>query len=536
MTDFYYRTEDIPPSDMMKLFAESPQDREFIEALKSRHPAILVGSRGVGKSFLLRVAEQELMNEFEQKRVFPVYVSFVRSSLVFGNSTDGFQHWMLAKLCSKAIRTLEQAGMVANKNHGFDLLAGATAANSNTKSKIEEVAEKFEDSYKNPGQVIDTSSLPSVDVFREALEDLASELKIKRFAFLIDEAAHIFLPEQQRQFFTLFRDLRSHCITCNAAVYPGVTSYGDAFQPAHDASMINLDRDVMDAQYLSSMRQIVEKQAESRTLKAILRNGKNFDILAYSCSGNPRMLLKTIADCPDMSSTEVNEVIRKYYRSNIWSEHSELGQKYIGHRNVIDWGRTFCESLVLPEIKSKNDNYLVRDKNTSCFFWIHRDASEIVKEALRVLSYTGVVKEHESGIKATRGEVGTRYSVNLGCLFAFEATPASTALDIAKSLTPKRMTEYGANHPSYNSLVDGSAMANGVSRSEALEKQLCRNIEVLDLTRWQKEKLSELDLNLVGSVLGASEQKLKSAYYVGDVRARRMKNAAMAAVLEYLSG
>jgi hypothetical protein len=40
----------------------------------------------------------------------------------------------------------------------------------------------------------------------------------------------------------------------------------------------------------------------------------------------------------------------------------------------------------------------------------------------------------------------------------------------------------------------------------------------------------------VGDVLKATEQKLKEASYVGDVRARRMRNAAIAAVLEYLSG
>jgi len=43
-------------------------------------------------------------------------------------------------------------------------------------------------------------------------------------------------------------------------------------------------------------------------------------------------------------------------------------------------------------------------------------------------------------------------------------------------------------------------------------------------------------LSTIGELLNASEEKLKLAKYVGDVRARRMRNAAVASVLEYLSG
>ncbi|RYZ86956.1 MAG: hypothetical protein EOP04_12785, partial [Proteobacteria bacterium] len=177
--------------------------------------------------------------------------------------------------------------------------------------------------------------------------------------------------------------------------------------------MVEIDRDISDEGYIENMREIVQKQADSQTQRNIIRNGQNFAVLAYSASGNPRLLLKTLTEAPSVSSSEINEIIRKFYRSSIWSEHSDLAEKYIGHGDVIDWGRQFIESTVLPEIKAKNDIYLATEKSTSCFFWLHRNAPEVVKEALRVLSYTGIVREMESGIKATRGEVGRRYSVIL---------------------------------------------------------------------------------------------------------------------------
>lgn len=536
MSDFFFRTEDIPPEEVDRYFAETAQDRAVVNALKSRTPAILVGSRGVGKSFLLRIAQKELMESFAKDRVFPIYVSFVRSSLLLSEDENQFRNWMLARLCSAAIRALERAGLLGGVPSGIRLLAGQDVDAKIGTTKVEDIIQAYEESYKHPKKRIDASQVPSVEELRDAFEELSEQLSIKRFVFFIDEAAHIFLPQQQRQFFTLFRDLRSHCLTCNAAVYPGVTSFGDTFQPIHDASLVHIDRDVLDPRYIENMREIVEKQADSATLKKIVQNGKNFSILAFACSGNPRILLKTLAEAPGLSSSEVNDVMRNHYRTTIWSEHSTLADKYQGHRAAIDWGREFLESTVLPEIKGKNDAYLNSDKNTSAYFWIHRDAPEIVKESLRILCYTGVLNEMEAGIKATRSEIGKRYMVNLGCLFALEATPVRNAFEIAKSLTPKRMTEYGANHPSYRSLLEAESAVDKDDRPQHLEMQLGKPVTVLDLTEWQVEKLHELKLETVGNVLEATEQQLKLAKYVGDVRARRMKNAAVAAVLEYLSG
>jgi hypothetical protein len=56
--------------------------------------------------------------------------------------------------------------------------------------------------------------------------------------------------------------------------------------------MLSFDRDILGSDYVDTMREIVEKQADSRTLADITRNGENFALLSYSASGNPRVLLK----------------------------------------------------------------------------------------------------------------------------------------------------------------------------------------------------------------------------------------------------
>ena len=538
MADFIYRTEDFTREEILNFFVEIKQDREIIDALKARNPIILIGSRGVGKSFLLRVAQGELISAINKEGVFPIYVTFSRSSLIHTKDPNQFHHWMLARLCSHVIRALRKAGFLSAMPTSLSILAGSpmTAVTQAQKTKIEQIAESFEESWKSPGVDVDIDGLPSIDDFREAIENLCSELRLRRFAFLIDEAAHIFYPDQQRQFFTLFRDLRSPYITCNAAVYPGVTYFGETFQPAHDATMLSLDRYVLSEDYLKNMSEIVAKQADSTLMRNIARNRQNFALLAYAASGNPRILLKTIARASKVNSQQVNELIREYYRTDIWSEHSTLADKYLGHRSLIDWGRRFIENEVLPELQKKNAEYISTDRKSTCFFWIHRDAPQPVKESLRLLAYTGIVTEHSTGIKATRSEIGTRYSVNLGSLFSLEPTPTSSALQIAKNLTPKRMSEYGANYSSYRELMVKVPKFVEPDMSDVLERQLAKPIEVLDITNWQKDRLYSMDLNTIGDVLQATETKLQQAYYVGEKRARRMRNAAIAAVYEYLSG
>jgi hypothetical protein len=143
------------------------------------------------------------------------------------------------------------------------------------------------------------------------------------------------------------------------------------------------------------MREIVERQADSDLLARIAQNGENFAVLAYAATGNPRQLLKTTTKAPRATRRQVNEVIREYYRTDIWAEHSGLVDRYGGHRNLIDWGRTFIEDSVLPELQRKNDQYLSEEKKSTCFFWVHRDAPEAVKEATRLYrSYCRTRRRH----------------------------------------------------------------------------------------------------------------------------------------------
>lgn len=534
---FVIRTEDIRPEEILNLFVPTARDRQLISALKSASPVILEGSRGTGKSFLLRVCEQEQFAEFAASGVVPVYVSFVKSSLLSAKNEQQFQHWMLARLASRVLRTLYQLGLLAKPTHSAAVLAGGQVGTAMGMTELEKVAQRFEDSFKKPGEVVDDQAVPDIESFRDAIQDLCEELGLRRINVLFDEAAHIFRPEQQRQFFTLFRDLRSPYMTCNAGVYPGVTSYGPSFEAVHDAQIESLNRDILASTYREQMREIVLKQSGSELQSDIEKNGENFDALALAVSGNPRLLLKTVALAGRLRSSDVQAVLKDFYRNAIWAEHSSLAERYPGHKELIDWGRTFVEQRAIPDAIQRSEAWKTEGKSErTCYFWVHRESPEAVAEALRLLAYTGVIVKMDSGVVATRREIGTRYAINIGCLAAPSSNPIAFITDLKPGLTIKRFTEYGQNQASFTEIAARVGAMVDADMSSELEKLLDAPITVLDLTEHQQWALKSIGIETVGGALTSSEATFRRAMYIGPVRSRKMMNVVTAAVMEFLSG
>lgn len=142
----------------------------------------------------------------------------------------------------------------------------------------------------------------------------------------------------------------------------------------------------------------------------------------------------------------------------------------------------------------------------------------------------------DSWIAATRSEIGTRYSINLGCLAASEAKPIAYLSQIARDLSIKRFTEYGANHAAFQSLNALVGPFKESDLSQVLKAQLAKPVDVLDLSEHQRNGLIGIGLNTVGEALNADETDFRKISYVGPKRSRRIKNVVLASVLEYLSG
>jgi len=536
MSEFYLRTESIKQADILDLSVVNEADRKILNALKSNEPCLLEGSRGTGKSFLMRVAELELENESDS--CVTVFVPFNMSSLISTEDRLQFYHWMLAKTLKYLLNKLRKKGIIVS-----GLIANLLSNDENETEKeiqisLKEIVKLFEASYKGKSE-IDISTLPDIEDVKEAIQVICDENSLDRIVFFFDEAAHVFRPEQQRQFFNLFKDLRSPYITCNAAIYPGVTHFGDSFEPIHDCTYKRLERNISDPDYLQYFKNIVFKQSDEKLRSDIDRQRELFNTLSLSSGGNPRMLLRTLQNLSKLNTLNINSEIKSFYRSKIWGEHTELGEKYKGHKGVIDWGRDFLERSVIPKVEEYN--FVRKEKGvdeSTIYFWIHKDAPEEVKEALRLLTYTGIIRKVDSSVRATRAELGTRYEIKYGCMISLESNPHGESSDFFKNLSIKKFPEFGKNHSSYSG-SHGVLLTNDEEQyEESLKSLLAKPIDVLLLlTQWQKEKLKDAGINTIEQLHKSTEKNLiEKIYNVGPTRARLMKNAAAAELLEYISG
>ena len=553
--EIIFRTEDLKQREIQDKFVETEKDRENIEYLKKKTPIILSGSRGTGKTMLLKMAEKEMDDKFDEDRILPVFVSFSKAIFVdIDKDILYFKQWMLSKIMFELRIKLKKHGIGITQPSIFGSLFGCNDETDELTDKLNTFISIMEETWRRkdgdaneklqevfgvePDRI---GVISDVDYFKKLIEELCEYYNIERVVLLFDEACHNFIPIQQREFFTFFRDLRTPYISCKAAVYPGITSYG-TFQAFHDAEIRKVERDISDKDYVSNMREMVRNQLGEDVYKIFESNGDNFDALIYAASGNPRLMLKSIYtasnELKSLNTTNTNNTIKQFYRTNIWNEHTKLGEIYTGYKPLIDWGRAFIEDKVLEETYNKNKKRLKEgDYSQTIFFAINRNAPEIVKKAMKILEYSGIVTLHTEGTKV-RTEILDRYQLNFGIVLAAETkeTPVKRYKEIINHLSVKLYTEYGENSPAYGNVTGIVLNGNTEKSSSVLKSILDSKIEKLDLTRFQMETLKDSGFVTIGDVLKGSEDDLQRAYGIGPVRARRIFNIVFNASIEYISG
>jgi hypothetical protein len=154
---------------------------------------------------------------------------------------------------------------------------------------------------------------------------------------------------------------------------------------------------------------------------------------------------------------------------------------------------------------------------------------------MQLLCYSGILQEDAAGVRGRKG-VGTRYVVNLGCQLALDNDPFAYCTQVLSDLSVRRILEYESDHSAYIPLDSFALGGIAHSGNAALRVRLRAPSHLLDVTKFQREKFAELNLPTIGDVLDADESVLMRAKQIGRVRARQMRNAALTAVMEYLSG
>ena len=142
MSNFVIRTEELEDSQLKDLYVETENDNEILNKLKSQSPVLLVGSRGMGKSFLFKVSQIQLLENFSKDRIFPVFLTFRSASLVQTGNNIQFELWMLNKICTVIIRELKRQGLIAGSKWNFGNITGDESKTGNSIETLIEIVEK----------------------------------------------------------------------------------------------------------------------------------------------------------------------------------------------------------------------------------------------------------------------------------------------------------------------------------------------------------------------------------------------------------
>ena len=531
MNEAFIRTEDIDPAAVNNYFVETDKDKEIIDLLTGKQPVLVVGSRGTGKTMLLRMAEYNLLKEYNKNRNLPVFVNLVTCIYNVNN--------ILPVLISRTLIAFQQA----LKRQGIVLTGSIfkpiTSVSSNPiVEKLEKyINETNQAPQSQEGLVIDDETIKTdVAKLLVFLNEACTEFKIERITFFFDEACQVFRPTQQRIFFDYFRALRTYSISCKAAVYPGIVTYG-TFQKFHDATVIRVERSIADSNYISNMRQLVRNHYPNDY--AIFEcSGELLDALIYASSGNPRFLLKSLNQIISFggkfNTQNFNSVMKEFYSTSIWSEHIKLSEMYPGHKEMINWSRNFIEDKVLVEIEKINKN--VESKNT-VYFCVSRNAPEVIRQSIKTLEYSGVVMLHTEGTKY-RTEMYDRYELNLGIVVLCEkqAVIHKRIREIVADLSIKVFPNYGKNsaaYGDYSQLIDLSSFEADAEEIVSTIKD--KKISDLDISSSLQIRLSNQGFTTIGSVLSSTEADLQKVPYIGPVRSRKISKIVYNSILEYIS-
>jgi len=278
---FEERAENLSKENLEAWTAETPRDRALLAKLRGTGAKLLIGPRGSGKSTLLRKAYFALLDEGKHLAAYVNYSRSLALEPLFhkqANALAIFRQWVLYNIVRAVAR-------VVSRNH-----------------KCPETLKMYGEialDYIKKLEIGEMSGLPSHPLAPSELlillENWTADLGFTRCILLLDDAAHAFSEQQQREFFEIFRNMRSHRVAPKAAVYPGITSYSPFFHVGHEAELLEAWYEPQDPTYIKTMREVARLRLPPEIYSAFEGRQQIIDYLALAAFGLPRGFLNMVS-------------------------------------------------------------------------------------------------------------------------------------------------------------------------------------------------------------------------------------------------
>jgi len=573
------RTESLHNKLIMDYFIERNDDK--IARLLDSEQYLLEGSRGVGKTMLMKSAMIKSLENFGQNSILPVWISFEESIRLerismIKDTSDPFLQWTMGKILLETLNKILE--IKPNSSTKLDTKLSKIFGIS-----LKQNDDKYSDLLNTyiklleRGEIVDSSELkdktPSKDLmtvldnpykFKDFLLTLIKDFHLSRIVFLFDEAAHVFSYSQQEKFFTFFKSLRHPKIACKAAVYPGITNYGKSFERGQDAKELKIDWQASKKDDIKYIKDILKKRIQDYNKdywNKLTLDANIINMICICSNGNPRFAFH-IVDELDFTKKVSLQALRKTIRSVFktkWQEFGTLKKRLLKYEVHIMEAEGFIKKIVLPNLKEWNNKQRTNNKKLSGGINISSEMYDKLDKVFPILDYSNLINIDHSKKAIGHNRYGYYITINPSLLYT------DLIIDDVKefnniSISNDMNQEYTIKSPGVldiinklkvsnelvcsNSKCDFKTIDNEINfcpkcgtkikkdEPESLYKILrAHDIKYLKLSNKIKVRLSE-SFKSIGQLYDAEIHEIKQIKYVGKIRAENIKNV----VVEYMAG
>jgi hypothetical protein len=541
---FEERAENLTSEQFSAWTHVSEFEETTIRQLTNQSPRLLSGPRGCGKSTLLLLAAERIARRPSD---VPIYVNYGKSMFIepaFNQRTDAdgfFQDWLVARIVTAAHETLELSDPL-----------------------ITELADRCK-SFVEAAEIDPTTArlqLPGPSQLARLLTSWAQEAGKSRIVLLLDDAAHAFVPEQQRIFFEFLRNLRSTAVTYKAAIYPGVTEFSPNFHVGHDAKVVNAWPAVEGDQYLDFMHELFTKRLPEHARTHVSR--ELVDLFAGASFGIPRTFLSMIEayldnvpSNPGRITNAANAVIADHAQQ-LRKLFQSMAQKLPTYRRYVEAGGT-VEARLISELREINKTRHARSSESrqALDVAVKQPIDKRLATIFSLLEYAGIVRQTNESFSDGRDGVFTRFSLHRAVLLE------GNALIFGQNPTLRHRASSlvrGTRSDSYKKVTGDVLLTPELAADCTLDIGVCRNCgeprelqdarfcpkcgkELADESRFNRlvrtpvvelpltpkkvKALTDVGFVTVEDIIrDRGHEELRKAHRVGEIWARRIHTAA----------